>query len=217
MKKYFFAFLILGLAFSQSLFAQEQEDTPTYYKQAPKTFSYGLRTGVSTSILLIEPDDSFGTRQIKFGFVAGGFLRYQLSEHFSLQLDAMYAQRGGKYDVNGQIKLDFIDPEFKLIFDTNTQMGKSLNIKWDIFAGFEPSVLVSAKFNDTDIQDSLNKVSFNVLVGSSLYLGRFVLSSNIKLGLNDLSKQLAFDTTEVSLKTVTSQTTIAYRFGGTKK
>ena len=91
------------------------------------------------------------------------------------------------------------------------------NIKWDIFAGFEPSVLVSAKFNDTDIQDNLNKVSFNVLVGSSLYLGRFILSSNIKLGLNDLSNQLAFDTTEVSLKTVTSQTTIAYRFGGTKK
>lgn len=216
MKNYLLAFLFIGTFFTQSLFAQETEEL-TYYKQAPKTFSYGLRTGVSTSILLIDPDDSFGTQQIKFGFVGGGFLRYQMNEHFSVQFDAIYAQRGGKYDVNGQIKLDFLDPTFKLIFDTNTQLGKSLNIKWDIFAGVEPSILLSAKFNDTDIQANFNKVSFNVLVGSSLYLGRFVLSSNIKLGLNDLSNQLAFDTTEVSLRTVTSQTTIAYRFGGTKK
>ena len=216
MKNYLLALLFVGTFFSQPLLAQEAEE-PTYYKQASKTFSYGLRTGISTSILLIEPDDSFGSRQIKFGFVGGGFIRYQINEHFSFQFDAVYAQKGGKYDVNGQIKLDFIDPTFKLIFDTNTQLGKSLNIKWDIFAGVEPSILVAAKFNDTDIQDNFNKVSFNVLIGSSLYLGRFVLSSNIKLGLNDLSNQLAFDNTNVSLKTVTSQTTVAYRFGGTKK
>lgn len=216
MKNYFLLFLFAATFFSQSVFAQEEETT-SYYKQAPKTLSYGLRAGFSTSILLIDPDENFGKRQIKFGLVGGGFLRYQFNEHFSFQFDAVYAQKGGQWENNQKIHLDFIDPTFKLIFDTNTKMGKNLTIKWDIFAGFEPSILVGATFNDIDIEDSFNTTSFSVLVGSSLYLGRFVLSSNMKLGLNDLSKELAFGNTNVSLKTVTSQSTIAYRFGGGKK
>lgn len=218
MKKYFFTLLlIVGVLFSFQTIAQDDEGLKELYVQDVNTFTFGPRVGVSSSLLNIDPDDGFGKNELKFGFTAGGFLRYQLSKKFALQVDAVYTQRGGQYETNGKIKLDFIDPEIKFIFNATTKFGKR-RVLWDLFAGFQPSILVSAEFNETDIMDSLNSLGFDAIVGGSFYIGRFVLSSNIKFGLTDLNDGATFDNgVTPTFRSITSETTLAYRFGGKKK
>lgn len=215
------SFLITNFFIASQGIAQEDTDLKTLYTQDVKTFTYGPRIGFSSSLLLLDPDNVVGKNELNFGFTAGGFLRYQLSKKFALQLDVVYTQRGGKYDSDDEIQFDFIDPELKLVFDAMTKFGKR-RVLWNLFAGFQPSILISAKANDVDILENLNTTGFDAVVGGAFYIGRFVLSSNIKFGLSDLNDNLTFlddtnNTVTPSFRSIASETTLSYRFGGKKK
>lgn len=84
MEKLNFKQIILGLCFSMAA------TVPTYAQ-----WSFGIKAGINSSTVSIKNWDN----KQKIGFLAGGVVTYQLSEHFDLQGELLYANRGYKTDI----------------------------------------------------------------------------------------------------------------------
>ena len=84
MEKLNFKQIILGLCFSMAA------TVPTYAQ-----WSFGIKAGINSSTVSIKNWDN----KQKIGFLAGGVATYQLSEHFDLQGELLYANRGYKTDI----------------------------------------------------------------------------------------------------------------------
>ena len=218
MRKIIYTFyLLLFLGFQQSI-AQEG---PEFFQDAG-TVSFGPRAGLVTSILNIDTDGI--DNKIRVSYIAGAFLRYQINKRFALQLDVAYAERGGSYtgeSITGDpdFALGFIDPQLTAVYDLNTKIGKNLILKWNLFGGFQPSILVRADFNDLDVKDNLKSVGFDLIFGSSIYIKRFILSATTKIGLSDLNDNFGVlgNNTSPKLGSLSTEWTVAYRLGGIKK
>lgn len=84
MEKLNFKQIILGLCCSMAA------TVPTYAQ-----WSFGIKAGINSSTVSIKNWDN----KQKIGFLAGGVVTYQLSEHFDLQGELLYANRGYKTDI----------------------------------------------------------------------------------------------------------------------
>lgn len=211
-------FVLFCLSLSTSFFSFAQEKVP--YQQDAGTVSYGPKAGFTTGYIKSE---SLGSSKFRVAYVLGAFGRYQISKNFAVQLDLLYNERGGRFESDNNntlvvetLDLAFLDPQFTAIFNTVTKLGK-LNFKWDIYAGFQPAILLKAEFDGEDASDNLKSISLDALLGGSIYVGRVVLSSTLKLGLNNLNDTYIPTNDAPKIKSISTDWTIAYRFGGLKK
>ena len=123
---------------------------PQVASAAPPTF--GLKVGVNLSNLngsdVATFESEFGPMKSKIGFCGGGYMVFALSKGMAIQVEALYTQKGSRFDmdVDGETVVlhwneDYIEIPvlFKYTFETKG------NIKPVLFAGPSVALKMSAK------------------------------------------------------------------------
>ena len=88
MEKLNFKQIILGLCFSMAA------TVPTYAQ-----WSFGIKAGITSSTV----SNKYWDNKQKIGLLAGGVVTYELNEHFDLQGELYYANRGYKTEVYTEV------------------------------------------------------------------------------------------------------------------
>lgn len=127
-----YSILICLFLFASSLLGQEETTTTTV---TVKKIHYGIKVGTTLSSFSSEqPHNNF-----KPGLTAGGFVSYDLSGSFSLQLEPMYLQQGGNLiSIVDYPMLLVSDPPF--LFEVKDQKITYHNIDVPLLIKFKKAI-----------------------------------------------------------------------------
>jgi len=174
---------------------------------AAQNFYYGLEGGVNFANVNLESAN--GTDQLtspQTGFVFGGVFGYPISHSFSLELEALYIQKGGMQMANSQnpnieIRMSVLEvPLFAKVSFGNTirpyiKAGPAIGIILNSDAETEYGGAVAGQSLQTykaDMQNVLKRIDFGLSFGTgiSFAVGNTYLfiESRYTLGLTDLYK-----------------------------
>jgi hypothetical protein len=153
----------------------------------------GVKLGFNTSQfrgdavapLVYSPEGGYyvtgAVQDRRFGFIGGGFIRRDIGSWFSVQLDLLYSQKGGKGPVNGVIQ---VRPTVDVVYDG--VVNGELKFRMDYI---EVPLLAIFRFP----RDTQDKVGFTVGVGPSVgYNTRAEaqLTGTAEVTLPDFSKRV---------------------------
>ncbi len=205
MIRYFITLLIL-ISYTQTTNAQK-----ALYYSTPKTFEYGPRIGFTTSMVFSDREE-LQSDMIRWSLMGGFFTRYQVTERFSVQLEADYTSRGGGFNSNADtyIKLSYLDIPATAIYNVRYRLFK-MPMTFDLFAGVEPSFLLTAKQNDESIDGQLNQFSYDIVIGSGFPMWRFLFYATTKIGMSNINRSAPGMGV---LKNMLTEWSVSYRFGG---
>jgi outer membrane protein with beta-barrel domain len=156
----------------------------------------GVKVGVTFATL---SDDSSQDVDLdsRTGLVAGGFVTWKIREHFGIQLEGLYTQKGAAFDqmgVSGTTKLDYF--EVPVLFVYSTAPTGSAGTSFQFFGGPSAAFKVSAKGSgafqgetvDVDIPDEdINGVDLGVVIGAGVAFGPFAVDGRYTVGLSNIN------------------------------
>jgi opacity protein-like surface antigen len=106
--------------------AQDDDPTPNPKWQLGLKAGFNLASfsGDSPGLWLSGPEFQVSGTLLddRTGFVGGGYVRWQVSPRFALQLDGLYSQKGGSGTVSGQALIDQGENAAPLVADVNGTM-----------------------------------------------------------------------------------------------
>jgi len=123
--------------------------------------------------------------KMKFGFVGGFDLGYDVSKNFGLTLGALYTMQGAKNDEGDKVNFDYINVPLL----ANVYVTKGLAIK----AGPQIGFMTRAKSEDLDIKPLCNKVDFSIPVGISYEFSDFIIDARYNIGVSKIYKSEVSD------------------------
>ena len=119
--------------------------------------------------------------KMKVGLVAGAEFGYNFAENMGVTAGLLYTMQGSAIkDVDEKYKLDYLN--IPVLF--NYYVIPGLAVK----AGVQPGFLMSAKFDDTDIKDYIQKFDFSIPMGLSYEISDFVIDARYNLGVSNFLK-----------------------------
>jgi hypothetical protein len=175
---------------------------------------FGIRGGLNLATLHGD-DASFDTVEPKnrTGFCAGVFLAIPLSQSFFIQPEALYAQKGAKYEEGGEkltVKLDYV--EVPLLFKGRFGSG---NAKPSIFAGPAVAFKIKSRLEldgEEEDPEEIKGTDFGIVAGLGLDLaagrGYFVIDARYTWGLTSLDDS----SEEVDVKNGVWSFSVGYAF-----
>lgn len=147
---------------------------------AGEIIGVGLRAGMNMSRLDGDDAESSG-RRFKSGFCGGLFIDYTIVEGFSVQTEALYSEKGSRYERGGEIRMEYDYLEFPVLVKAAFMEG---NFKPNISLGPALGILLKAKqisdypgdpyrSGEIDAKDSLKNWDISLVLGLGLdyYLG----------------------------------------------
>jgi hypothetical protein len=121
--------------------------------------------------------------KIRAGFIAGVEGEYYINNWLSAAAGINYAQQGWKFEsgnIKQTTKLDFLN----VPLTANFYVAPGLALKTGVQFGF----LMSAKIEDNDIKDLVEKTNFSIPLGISYEISNVVLDIRYNIGLSNLNK-----------------------------
>lgn len=185
---------------------------------------FGLKVGVNSANLnggdVAMFEDEFGPMKSKIAFCGGGFVVFALSKGMAIQVEALYTQKGSKFDIDidGEIinlywNTDYIEIPvlFKYTFETKG------SVKPVLFAGPSVAFKMTAKLKatyqgDTEEDDipGFNSTDFGLVFGGGLDIGpKFRVDLRYTMGL---TKLLEMDGETADLKNGVFTLAVGYAF-----
>ena len=160
--------------------------------------SGGVKVGVSFATL---SDDSSQDADLdsRTGLVAGGFMTWTMTEHFCVQLEGLYTQKGAAFDqmgVSGTTKLDYF--EVPMLFMWTTAPPGAGRTTFQFFGGPAAAFKVSSKGSgsfqgesvDVDIPDEdISRVDLGAVIGAGVAFGRFTVDGRYTIGQTNLNSR----------------------------
>ena len=172
----------------------------------------GVKAGVNLSNLELTG----GATNNRTGFVGGAFGQYPLSELFTIQLEALYSQKGFQRASLGGVsdwdmKSDYL--EFPLTVAFEIPMP---NLKPYFYAGVSWNILMASEIQNSetggewvDNKDGLKSSTVNLVLGLGLRFGSFNVDARINHGNGNL---IASDTSDLEVFDRTISLTAGYVF-----
>lgn len=190
---------------------------------------YGLKAGMGFATATGDSAEAPAgvDKKMRVGFVGGGVFAYEVVPSFQVQLEALYAMKGVKYESTSgsekeTIKLDYL--EFPVTFHFVPATGGS--IKPRIFAGPYVGILLTAKDKtegfadpadnyDEDIKDFVKSTDFGVTFGAgadfAFASGALTLDVRYDLGLTKLGEAVSGDNPDIKSSSLFAM--LGWRFG----
>lgn len=175
----------------------------------PATF--GVKAGVNSSTL--SSDDDLLDVGSRWGAVAGLFAGRNMSENLSLQLEALFSQRGANDKTSGSdtsLRLTYLDVPLTARFGSTT----ANNMHFHAFTGPQLGIKLSAKAKDDflgteiDLDDEVKSWDFGWTVGAGVEMNRISLDARYTLGLTNIDNS----DSDASIKNRTFTVLLGYRF-----
>ena len=158
--------------------------------------SGGVKAGVSFSTFSQDSSDEDDLDN-RTGVVAGGFVTWTMTEHFGVQLEGLYTQKGAAFNqmgVSGTTKLDYF--EVPMLFMWTTAPPGAGRTTFQFFGGPAAAFKVSSKGSgsfqgesvDVDIPDEdISRVDLGAVIGAGVAFGRFTVDGRYTIGQTNLN------------------------------
>lgn len=185
MKKISIVLLVAGIFLASNIAAQNS--------------GFGAKGGLSFSNMTVEGNND---QNLKFGFHAGVFNKFSISENFAIQPELLYSVKGFKnnFDDNvfadGEAKfnLNYIDLPVKLVYN----LAPDFDFHFGPYVGYlaganvETNAEVLDYFN-VNSQEELDRDNFNAFdigltAGMGFTLDPVILGFNYNMGLTKVAK-----------------------------
>ena len=158
--------------------------------------SGGVKAGVSFSTFSQDSSEEVNLDN-RTGIVAGGFVTWTIREHFGVQLEGLYTQKGAAFNqmgVSGTTKLDYV--EVPVLFMYTTAPPGAGRTTFQFFGGPSAAIKVSSKGSgsfegetvDVDIPDEdISRVDLGAVIGAGVAFGRFTIDGRYTVGLSNVN------------------------------
>jgi hypothetical protein len=164
---------------------------------------YGVKAGVTLADLQVDDDGETTPSDVRVGLIVGGFATWQLWSRLEFQPEALYTQKGAKFDQGGGTllqKLDYVD--VPLLAKYRVTGGTAHYVS--VFAGPSLGVRVRAKSHATfgsasleeDASDAFERLDAAVVFGLEYHRGRLLFDGRYSWGLSDVDRE-ADDSIEI--------------------
>jgi hypothetical protein len=160
---------------------------------------FGIKAGASLADLN-DPDDAFGDAEssTRNGFVAGAFVAFPLGDNFSLQPEALFAQKGAQFefeDLDSKLKLDYVevplllklrsgDDGFRPYVLAGPYVGFRMKAEAEVDAGEDGT-------STTDLEDETKSTDYGAVAGVGLEIpagsGAFLIEARYTRGLTNIA------------------------------
>lgn len=204
--------LALVLAFSAMSFAQDNYNQG--YGNYTGLTGIGIKAGADASRTYgsdsrvtapgVPPITGTGpTWQFKGGFIGGAFIKYNVTELFAIQPEALYAMYGSRRNVdfagqtNFRTLFNYVEIPVLLMYSPST----TSNVMPEIFVGPTVDFLVQARqksdnigggTNSLNVKDQLHSTLFGATFGAGLAypmsMGKITLDARYNLGITKVYK-----------------------------
>lgn len=118
--------------------------------------TFGVKAGLNISNIKVDGDGASASFDSKAGLAIGGFAKFNLSDEFALQPELLFSQHGAKIG----------DAKFNLNYISVPVMAKYYFSGFNIQAGPQLGLLMSAKADDEDVKDSMKGMDFGINIGA---------------------------------------------------
>lgn len=152
---------------------------------------FGIKGGATAYNLTTEFGNFESTTDRKIGFEAGVFGDFPISEIFSIQLEAVYTQKGGEGgdEVFGTTSITLSYVDVPLLFKITAPLDGTLNPY--IFGGGYAGYLIDASIDITgegnqDVAEFVEDINYGLKLGLGVNIGRFVIDARYDIGLAHL-------------------------------
>lgn len=155
----------------------------------------GVLVGLNSANLKFDPEEEFKPER-RAGFVAGLSFNVPLQDMFSVELDALFAQKGAKLSEGSdkaEIKLSYVD--FPVMGRINVPGSGPVRVH--LLAGPSFNFKVSEGFEEngqeSDEEDQVEKFETALVIGGGLTVSRFRIDLRYGLGLSNIAKDSGSD------------------------
>jgi len=142
---------------------------PMSSAMAQLTWEGGVKGGLSMANFY---GDDVDNTSIKIGAAGGAFVTAHITEMFGVRLEALYVQKGAKYDVTDTTGTSTTTTEQKAKFDYIeiplfgvAEFAAAEKIMVNVYAGPALGILASAKLEDYDVKDNAKSIDFGIAGG----------------------------------------------------
>ncbi len=159
---------------------------------------FGLKGGLNMASLT---NSEGGKSLMSFHF--GGFAEIKLNEKFAIQPELLYSGQGAKFSDVGNFSMNYINvPVMVKYFITN---------EFNIQAGPQVGILMSAKFDGMDAKEFLKSSDFGFNLGAGYDLTKNIgVNLRYCMGLSQTQKELMEG--ETASKNSVIQLSVGYKF-----
>lgn len=167
--------------------------------------TFGVKAGVNFANLDLSGDDDIDFNfERRMGLVAGAFVLVPMTETFGFQIEALYSQKGAKFEEDGyslKNELDSFDVPVLARYTFPSMTDTSFHVFAGPSFGFKLSANEIEEFDDeelkTDISDEVAGLDFGLVFGAGVEFGKFVIDGRYTHGLTNLNKSEIEDDLEV--------------------
>jgi len=156
----------------------------------------GIFAGVNSSSFSVSELDSDESTSSHTGFMAGGWIGFDLGNLLSLQLEAFYTQKGSKFNETGEptatFKADYI--EVPLLLQVRIPIAAALTPH--IYAGPAIAFNVSCKIaidggtggkcDEAPFDTEIKSTDFSGIIGIGIHISRFLIAIQYDKGFDNL-------------------------------
>ena len=176
------------------------------YGALAQGISGGLKAGVNFANQKWSGGGFSASADARTGFHAGGYLNIGFSENFAVQPELIYNAVGAKF---GDVKwnTDYLSIPVMLKYSPAPI--------FNIHAGPQFGLLLSAKQDDVDVKDGMKGMDLGLGFGAGVDLPMGLgITARYVMGLSNISEE-ADDIEDVSVKNTAFQISVSYKlFGG---
>ena len=155
--------------------------------------SFGVKAGANFANLDFSNVDDLDPDQ-RIGFIGGAFMLFPVTPTFGLQVEALYSQKGAKFEEN-DTELRYELDTFEVPVLARYTFPSSTNTSFHFFAGpsfgFKLSANEIFEFDDeeekTDIGDEVAGLDFGLTFGVGIEFGKFVIDGRYTHGFTNLN------------------------------
>jgi outer membrane protein with beta-barrel domain len=164
----------------------------------PRTASaqMGVLVGLNSANLKFDPEQNAKPER-RTGFVAGLRFNMPVQDMFSVELDALFVQKGAKFSNQGftqKVKLNYVDiPVLGRI-----NLPGSGPARVHLLVGPSFNFKVSEKFEENgketnNAKDQVEKFETALVIGGGVNVNRFRMEARYGLGLSNIAKDSGSD------------------------
>lgn len=183
---------------------------------AQERAAFGVKGGVNFANITFDVEGVDINFDKRTGLVAGAFVVWPAEARVALQLEALYSQKGARFDEQGStfdVDVDYLDVPILARVSTPLTTGTRLYAFGGPLLAFRlrarGETLFDGEGENGDISDEVEPIDFGLVAGAGVEFGRMLVDARYTWGLKALNKE---DTDEVKVKSRVFSIMAGFRF-----
>ena len=156
--------------------------------------SFGFLAGINLANFGGD-DKDFGIGidpKMKLGLAGGALVQVPLSDNMAFRVEALYSQKGAKYEAGGntaKVNMDYIEVPLLVMFQIPTTGSVLPFLLGGGYLGYLMSAKITNGGPDVNVKDDCNSLDYGIMVGAGALINNMIeICARYSMGLGTVVK-----------------------------